>query len=160
MRWIVSVGALVLVGLVVGLGLAGLFRVQAYLNHQAELHFEVQKGLPATKVSVTERGPRNPEPTQLVAGEIDRSVHTPAPDEATAISDVTGSTERNAPAAIQANEANRNAGEPRLQHTRRIGVADLDEAEIAHQQNKGRVVPIQVIRAGAKPSVYLVPREQ
>ena len=162
MRWIVSVGTLVLVGLVVGLGLAGLFRVQAYLNHQAELHFEVQKGLPATKVSVTERGLRSPdrEPTQSVAGEIDRSVHTPAPDEAPAISDFTGSTERNAPAAIQANEANRNAGEPRLQHTRQIGVADLDEAEIAHQQNKGRVVPIQVIRAGAKPSVYMVPREQ
>jgi hypothetical protein len=153
---------LVLVGLVVGLGLAGLFRVQAYLNHQAELHFEVQKWLPATKVSVTERGLRSPdsEPTQSVAGEIDRSVHTSAPDEATAISDFTGSTERNAPAAIQANEANRNAGEPRLQPTRQIGVADLDEAEIAHQQNKGRVVPIQVIRAGAKPSVYMVPREQ
>ncbi len=133
MRWIVSVGTLVLVGLVVGLGLAGLFRVQAYLNHQAELHFEVQKGLPATKVSVTERGLRNPdhEPTQLVAGEIDRSVHTPAPDEATAISDFTGST------AIQTNEANRAAELP-----------------------KGRVVPIQVIRAGAKPSVYMVPREQ
>ena len=160
MRWIVSVGTLVLVGLVVGLGLAGLFRVQAYLNHQAELHFEVQKGLPATKVDVTERALRSPdsEPTQL--GEIDRSVHTPAPDEATAISDFKGSTERNAPAAIPANEANRNAGEPRLQHTRRIGVSDLDEAEIAHQQNKGRVVPIQVIRAGAKPSVYMVPREQ
>jgi hypothetical protein len=136
--------------------------VQAYLNHQAELHFEVQKGLPATKVSVTERGLRSPdsEPTQSVAGEIGRSVHTPAPDEAPAISDITGSTERNAPAAIQANEANRNAGEPRLQHTRQIGVADLDEAELAHQQNKGRVVPIQVIRAGAKPSVYMVPREQ
>ena len=162
MRWIVSVGTLVLVGLVVGLGLAGLFRVQAYLNHQAELHFEVQKGLSATKVSVTERGLRSPdsEPTQPVVGEIDRSVHTPAPDEAPATSDVAGSTERNAPAAIQANEANRNAGEPRLQHTRRIGVSDLDEAEIAHQQNKGRVVPIQVIRAGAKPSVYMVPREQ
>ena len=162
MRWIVSVSTLVLVGLVVGLGLAGLFRVQAYLNHQAELHFEVQKGLPATKVGVTERGLRNPdsEPTQPVAGEIDRSVHTPAPDEAPAISDIAGSTERNAPAAIQTNEANRNAGEPRLQHTRQIGVADPDEAEIAHQQNKGRVVPIQVIRAGAKPSVYMVPREQ
>jgi hypothetical protein len=158
MRWIVTVGTLVLVGLVIGLGLAGLFRAQAYLNHQAELHFEVQKGLPATKVGVTERGLRSPdsEPTQSVAGEIDRSVHPPAPDEATAISDVAGSTERNAPSAIQANEANRNAGE----HTGRIGVSDLDEAEIAHQQNKGRVVPIQVIRAGAKPSVYLVPREQ
>ena len=139
MRWIVSVGTLVLVGLVVGLGLAGLFRVQAYLNHHAESHFEVQKGLPATKVSVTERGLRNPdhEPTQLVAGEIDRSVQTPAPDEATAISDFTGSTERNALAAIQANEANRTA-----------------------ELYKGRVVPIQVFRAGAKPSVYLVPREQ
>jgi hypothetical protein len=139
MRWIVSVGTLVLVGLAVGLGLAGLFRVQAYLNHQAELHFEVQKGLPATKVSVTERGLRSPdsEPTQLVAGEIDRSVHTPAPDEAAAISDSTGSAERNALAAIQANEANRTA-----------------------EFHKGRVVPIQVIRAGAKPSVYMVPREQ
>ena len=151
MRWIASVGTLMLVGLVVGLGLAGLFRVQAYLNHQAELHFEVQKGLPATKASVAERGLRSPdsEPKQLVAGEIDRSVNTPALDEATAISDFTGSTERNAL-----------AGEPRLQHTRKIGVADLDEAGIAHQQNKGRVVPIQVIRAGAKPSVYMVPREQ
>lgn len=162
MRWIVSVGTLVLVGLAVGVGLAGLFRVQAYLNHQAELHFEAKKELLPTKVSVTDRGPRNPdhEPTRLVAGEIDRSVNTPAPDEAAAISDLTGSTERNAPAAIQANEANRNAGEPRLQHTRRIDVSDLDEAEIAHQQNKGRVVPIQVIRGGAKPSVYMVPREQ
>jgi hypothetical protein len=138
MRWIVSVGTLVLVGLVVGMGLAGLFRVQAYLNHQAELHFEAKKGLPAAKVSVTERGLRNPdhEPTQLVAGEIDRSVHTPEPDETTAISDSTGSAERNAPAAIQAHEANRAA------------------------EHKGRVVPIQVIRAGAKPSVYMVPREQ
>jgi pilus assembly protein CpaB len=54
----------------------------------------------------------------------------------------------------------RNAGEPRLRDTRRIGVSDLAETEIAHQQNKGRVVPIQVFRSGAKPSVYIVPREQ
>jgi hypothetical protein len=145
MRWIVSVGTLVLVGLVVGLVLAGLFRVQAYLNHQAELHFEAQKGLLATKVSVTERGLRRPdnEPTQLVVGEIDRPVHTSATDDATAISDITGSTERNSLAAIQAIEASRTA-----------------ELTRPHQQSKERVVPIRVIRAGAKPSVYMVPREQ
>jgi pilus assembly protein CpaB len=268
MRWIVSVGTLMLVGLVVGLGLGGLFRVQAYLNQQAELHFEAQKGLLATR-------PRSPhsEPTQAVAGEIARPRDTAAPGDAAPISDVTGSTERKAIAAIQANEANRtpelkrhqpvmprailregkkaiairvtnvesiagflvpdqpvdvvltrqregssvsnevvaqdarmlatdrlpadrgdspldtrsvvvevditdaqklllasqvgtlslvlrNAGEPRLRHTRRIGVSDLAETEIAHPQNKGRVVPIQVFRSGAKPSVYIVPREQ
>lgn len=276
MRWIVSVGTLMLIGLAVGLGLGGLFRVQAYLNRQAELHFEAQKGLLATKVSVTERGLRSPdhEPAQAVAGEIARPVDTPAAGDAAAISDITGSTERNALAALQANEANRtteltrphqpvtprailgegkkavairvtnvesiagflvpdqpvdvvltrqregssvynevvaqdarmlatdrlpadrsdspldtrsvvvevditdaqklllasqvgtlslvlrNAGEPRLRHTRRIGVSDLAETEIAPQQNKGRVVPIQVFRSGAKPSVYIVPREQ
>ena len=132
MRWIVSVGTLMLVGLVVGLGLAGLFRVQTYLNHQAELHFEVQKGLPATKVSVAEHGLRSPdsEPKQLVAGEIDRSVNTPALDEATAISDFTGSTERNAL-----------AGEPRLQHTRKIGVADLTKRELRTSRAKGASFP-------------------
>lgn len=189
MRWVVSVGTLVVVGLVVGLGMAGLFRVQAYLNHQAELHFEAQKGLLATKVSVTERGLRGPdnEPTQLVAGETDRPVHTSATDDASAISDITGSAVVTQDARILATdqlaadrndspsdarsvvlEADitdaqkllRNAGEPRLQDTRRIGVSDLAEAGIAHQQNKGRVVPIRVIRAGAKPSVYMVPREQ
>jgi pilus assembly protein CpaB len=276
MRWIVSVGTLMLIGLAVGLGLGGLFRVQAYLNRQAELHFEAQKGLLPTKVSVTERRLRSPdhEPAQAVAGEIARPVDTPAAGDAAAISDITGSTERNALAALQANEANRtteltrphqpvtprailgegkkavairvtnvesiagflvpdqpvdvvltrqregssvynevvaqdarmlatdrlsadrsdspldtrsvvvevditdaqklllasqvgtlslvlrNAGEPRLRHTRRIGVSDLAETEIAPQQNKGRVVPIQVFRSGAKPSVYIVPREQ
>ena len=269
MRWIVSVGTLMLVGLVVGLGLGGLFRVQSYLNQQAELHFEAQKGLLATRP----RSPHN-EPTQAVAGEIARPRDTPAPGDAAAVSDITGSTERKALAAIQANEANRtpelvkprqpvtprailregkkaiairvtnvesiagflvpgqpvdvvltrqregssvynevvaqdarmlatdglpadrsdslldarsvvvevditdaqklllasqvgtlslvlrNAGEPRLRQTRRIGVSDLAETEIAHQQNKGRVVPIQVFRSGAKPSVYIVPREQ
>jgi pilus assembly protein CpaB len=276
MRWIVSVGTLMLIGLAVGLGLGGLFRVQAYLNRQAELHFEAQKGLLATKVSITERRLRSPdhEPAQAVAGEIARPVDAPAPGDAAAISDITGSTERNALAALQANEANRtteltrphqpvtprailgegkkavairvtniesiagflvpdqpvdvvltrqregssvynevvaqdarmlatdrlsadrsdspldtrsvvvevditdaqklllasqvgtlslvlrNAGEPRLRHTRRIGVSDLAETEIAPQQNKGRVVPIQVFRSGAKPSVYTVPREQ
>ena len=275
MRWIGSVGTLGLIGLAVGLGLGGLFRAQAYLNHQAELHFAAQKGLPANTVSVTERRPGSAdnEPTQLVAGEINRPVDTRTAGDAAAISDVTGSTERNALAAIQANEANRtteltrphqpvtprailgegkkavairvanvesiaeflvpgqpvdvvltrrfegssvsnevvtqdarmlatdrlgadrndspsdtrsvvlevditdaqklllasqvgtlslvlrNAGEPRLQHTRRIGVSDLAETGIAPQQNKGRVVPIQVIRPGAKPSVYIVPRE-
>ena len=273
MRWIASVGTLGLIGLAVGLGLGGLLRAQAYLNHQAELHFEAQKGLPATKISVTEHRPRSldSEPTQSVAGEIDRP--TPAPRDATAISDITGSTERNALPAIQANEANRtteltrlrqpvtprailgegkkavairvanvesiagflvpgqpvdvvlnsqvegssvsnvvvtqdarmlapdqltadrndspsdarpvvlevditdaqklllasevgtlslvlrNAGEPRLQHTRRIGVSDLAETGTAQQQNKGRVVSIQVHRIGAKPSVHVVPRE-
>jgi pilus assembly protein CpaB len=276
MRWIVSVGTLGLVGLVVGLGLGGLFRVQTYLNHRAELYFQAQKELPGAKVSVTERRPRSldNEPTQLVAGEIDRPAARPAPGDATAVSDVTGSTERNAPAAaIPANEANRtteltrphrpiaptanlgegkkavairvtnvesiagflvpgqpvdvvltrqfegssaynevvtqdarmlakdqlmadrndsssdahsvvievditdaqklllasqvgtlslilrNAGEPRLQHTRRIGVSDLAETGIAPQQNKEGVVSIRVNRAGATPSVYVVPRE-
>jgi pilus assembly protein CpaB len=275
MRWIVSVGTLMLIGLAVGLGLGGLFRVQAYLNHQAELHFEAQKGLLATKVGVTERGPRSPgnEPTQAVAGEIARPVDTPAPGDAAAISDITGSTERKALAAIQANEANRtteltkphqpvtprailgegkkavairvtnvesiagflvpdqpvdvvltrqlegssvynevvaqdarmlatdrlpadrsdspsdtrsvvvevditdaqklllasqvgtlslvlrNAGEPRSQPTRRIGVSDLAETGIAQQQNKGRFVSVRVNRIGAEPSVHIVPRE-
>ncbi len=273
MRWIASVGTLGLIGVAVGLGLAGLLRAQAYLNHRAELHFEAQKGLPATNASVAERWPRSldNEPTQSVAGEIDRP--TPAPGDATVIPDITGSTDRNAPAAIQANEANRtteltrphqpvtarailgegkkavairvtnvesiagflvpgqpvdvvltrqfegssvsnevvtqdarmlapdqltadridspsdarpvmlevditdaqklllasevgtlslvlrNAGEPRLQHTRRIGVSDLVETEIEQQQNKERVVPIRVNRPGAKSSVYIVPQE-
>jgi pilus assembly protein CpaB len=273
MRWIASVGTLGLIGLAVGLGLGGLLRAQAYLNHRAELHFEAQKGPPATNVSVAERWPRSldSEPTQSAAGKIDRP--TPAPGDATAISEITGSTERKTAAAIQANEANptaevtrshqpvtprailgegkkavairvadvesiagflapgqpvdvvltrqlegssvsnevvtqdarllapdqltadridspsdgrsvvleveitdaqklllasqvgtlslvlRNAGEPRLQHTRRIGVSDLAETEIAQQQNKERVVPITVNRAGTKSSVYIVPRE-
>ena len=275
MRWIASVGTLGLIGLAVGLGLGGLLRAQAYLNHQAELHFEAQKGLPATKVGVTEHRPRSmdSEPAQSVAGEIDRPADVPAPG-AVAISDITGSTERNALPAVQANEASRtteltrphqpvtpgailgegkkavairvtnaesiagflvpgqpvdvvltrqiegssvsnevvtqdarmlapdqltadrndspsdarpvmlevditdaqklllasevgtlslvlrNAGEPRLQHTRRIGVSDLAETGTAqHQQNKGRIVSIQVHRIGAKPSVHVVPRE-
>ena len=273
MRWIVNVGTLGLIGLAVGLGLGGLIRVQAYLNHQAELHFEAQKGLPATNVSVAERWPRSLDidPTRSAAREIDWP--TPAPGDATAISEITGSTERNPLAPIQANEADptaevtrphqpvtprailgegkkavairvanvesiagflapeqpvdvvltrqldggpaynevvtqdariiapdrfaadrgdspsdtrsvvleveitdaqklllasqvgtlslvlRNAGEPRLQHTRRIGVSDLAETEIAPQPNKERVVPVRVNRAGAKSSVYIVPRE-
>jgi pilus assembly protein CpaB len=273
MRWIASVGTLMLVGLVVGLGLGGLFRVQAYLNRQAELHFDAQKGLLATKVSVAERGLRSNEPTQAVAGEIARPADTPAPGDAAAIPDITGSTERRALAAIQANEANRateltkphqpvtprailgegkkavairvtnvesiagflvpdqpvdvvltrqlegssvynevvaqnarmlatdrlpadrsdspsdarsvvvevditdaqklllasqvgnlslvlrNAGEPRLQHTRRIGVSDLAETGIAQQQKKGRFVSVRVNRIGSEPSVHVVPRE-
>jgi pilus assembly protein CpaB len=268
MRWIVSVGTLMLVGLVVGLGLGGLFRVQAYLNHQAELHFEAQKGLLATRL----RSPDN-EPAQAVAGEIARPRDAPAPGDAAAISDITGSTERNALAAIQANEASRttelskphqpvtprailgegkkavairvtnvesiagflvpdqpvdvvltrqregssvynevvaqnarmlatdrlpadrsdspldtrsvvvevdvtdaqklllasqvgtlslvlrNAGEPRSQPTRRIGVSDLAETGIAQQKNKGRFVSVRVNRIGAEPSVHIVPRE-
>jgi hypothetical protein len=134
-----------LIGLLIGLGLGGLFRVQTYLNHQAELYFQAQRGLPGTEVSVTERRPRSldNEPTQLVAGEIDRPAARPAPSDATAISDVTGSTERNAPAAaIPANEANRTIELTRPQ-----------------QQNKAGVVSIRVNRAGATPSVYVVPRE-
>jgi pilus assembly protein CpaB len=272
MRWIVSVGTLALIGLAVGLGLGGLLRAQAYLNHRAELHFEAQKGLPAAKVGVAERRPRSSEPTQSMAGEIDRRVDAPAPGNAAAIPDITGSAERNALAGIRANEANRttelarpyppvaprailgegkkavairvtkvdsiagflvpdqpvdvvltrqfegssaysevvaqdarmlatdrhaaerndspsdalsvvlevditdaqklllasqigtlslvlrNAGEPRSQHTRRIGVSDLAETGSA-QQSKERFVPIKVNRVGAKPSVYVVPRE-
>jgi hypothetical protein len=144
MRWIVSVGTLGLIGLLIGLGLGGLFRVQTYLNHQAELYFQAQRGLPGTEVSVTERRPRSldNEPTQLVAGEIDRPAARPAPSDATAVSDVTGSTERDALAAIQANEANRTTELTRPQ-----------------QQNKAGVVSIRVNRAGATPSVYVVPRE-
>jgi pilus assembly protein CpaB len=115
MRWIVSVGTLMLIGLAVGLGLGGLFRVQAYLNHQAELHFEAQKGLPATEISVADRWLRSPgsdEPAPAVAGEINRPTDTPASGGvarggATAIPDITGSTERNPLGAIQGNEANR-----------------------------------------------------
>jgi pilus assembly protein CpaB len=273
MRWIVSVGTLALIGLAVGLALGGLFRVQAYLNHRAELHFEAQKGLPPTKVGATEHTPRSLDggPMQSVAGEIERPA--PAPAGPAAIPDITGSAERNTVAAIRANEASpttevtkpqqpvmprailgegkkavairvanvesiagflgseqpvdvvltrtlasgqvvnevvaqdarmlapdrlttdrndspsdtrsvvleveiteaqklllasqvgtlslvlRNAGEPRLQHTRRIGVPDLAETEVARQQNKERVVPIRVNRGGAASSVYIVPRE-
>jgi hypothetical protein len=144
MRWIVSVGTLGLIGLLIGLGLGGLFRVQTYLNHQAELYFQAQKGLPGTEVGVTERRPRrlDNEPTQVVAGEIDPAAR-PAPGDATAVPDVTRSTERNAPAAaIPANEANRTTELTRPQ-----------------QPNKEGVVSIRVNRAGATPSVYVVPRE-
>jgi pilus assembly protein CpaB len=273
MRWIVSVGTLALIGLAVGLGLGGLLRAQAYLNHRAELHFEAQKGLPAAKIGVTESRPRSSEAAQSMAGEIDRRVDTPGPGDATAIPNMTRGAERNSLAAMQANEANRtteltrthqpvtprailgegkkavairvtnaesiagflvpdqpvdvvltrrleggpvfnevvtqdarilapdrfaadrndsppdarsvmleveiteaqklllasqvgtlslvlrNAGEPRSRHTRRIGVSDLAETGPPHQQNKGRVVSIQVNRIGAKSSVYVVPRE-
>jgi hypothetical protein len=144
MRWIVSVGTLALIGLLIGLGLGGLFRVQTYLNHQAELYFQAQKEQPETKVSVTERRLRglDNEPTQLVAGEIDRPAARPAPGDATPVSDVTGSTERDALAAIQANEANH-----------------ATELTRPQQQNKEGVVSIRVNRAGATPSVYVVPRE-
>jgi pilus assembly protein CpaB len=50
-------------------------------------------------------------------------------------------------------------GEPRLQHTRRIGVLDPTEQEIAGRQNRDRFTPVQVFRARATPSVYNVPRE-
>src|SRR5262245_19725730 len=50
-------------------------------------------------------------------------------------------------------------GEPRLQHTRRIGVLDPSEQEIAGRQNRDRFTPVQVFRARATPSVYNVPRE-
>jgi pilus assembly protein CpaB len=108
MRWIVSVGTLMLIGLAVGLGLGGLLRVQTYLNRQAELHFEAQNGLPVTNVSVAERWPRSlyNEPAHAVAREIDRPVNTPAPGGTPAIPDITGSTERNTLGAIQGNEAN------------------------------------------------------
>src|SRR5882724_1191997 len=105
MRRIVSVGTLVLIGLVVGLGLAGLFRVQTNLNHQAELHFEAQKRLPAAKVAERWLRSADNEHTQAVAGEIDQPLDAPAPGNAAAIPDITGSTERNTLAAIQANEA-------------------------------------------------------
>lgn len=174
MRWIVNLGSLALIGLVVGLGLGGLIRVQAYLNHQAELHYEAQQGLPATKPSVADR--RLPslinEPAQSVAGEIDRPVAPRAPSGATAIPEITGSTERNTPAAIQANEASRTTEltrphepvAPRAilgegQHTRQVGVSDLAETESAPHQNDERFVRIQVNRIGAKSSVYVVPRE-
>jgi pilus assembly protein CpaB len=50
-------------------------------------------------------------------------------------------------------------GEPRLQHTQRIGVLDPTEQEIAGRQNRDRFTPVQVFRARATPSVYNVPRE-
>src|SRR5262245_24914356 len=114
MRWIVNVGTLALIGLAVGLGLGGLIRVQAYLNHQAELHFEAQKRQPAN-VSVAERWPGSLDSgaTQSVAGDIDRP--TPAPAGAAAIPDITGSTERNTVAPIQANEASPTAEAARPQ---------------------------------------------
>lgn len=174
MRWIASVGSLALIGLVIGLGLGGLLRVQAYLNHQAELHFEAQQGLPATRAGAADRRPPSlvNEPAQSVAGEIDRTVAPRAPGGATAIPEITGSTERNAPAAIQANEASRTTEltrphqplTPRAtlgegQRTRRDGVSDLAETESAQHQNDERFVRIQVNRIGAKSSVYVVPRE-
>ena len=274
MRWFVSVGTLALIGLAVGLGLGGLVRVQAYLNHQAELHFEAQKDPPATTLSFERRllGLES-DPAQSVAGEINRPFDARAPGDATAIPNVTGSTERSAVAAIRDNEASRtteptrphqpvmpraalgegrkavavrvsniesiagflvpdqpvdvvltrgiegsaafnqvvaqnarmlatdrvsadrndspsdvrsvvlevdgtdaqklllasqvgtlslvlrNAGEPRLQNTRRIGVSDLVETENAQPEAKGRVVSVRVIRIGSKPSVYIVPKE-
>jgi hypothetical protein len=163
MRWIVSVGTLALIGLVVGLGLGALFRVQAYLNHRAELHFEAQKGLPPTKVSATEHGPRSLDggPMQSMAGEIERP--TPAPAGAAAIPDVTGSTERNTVAAIRANEANptTEVTRPPLPVVPRATLGEGQKAaeiEAAQPQNNERV-PIRVNRGGAKPSIYMVPRE-
>jgi Flp pilus assembly protein CpaB len=50
-------------------------------------------------------------------------------------------------------------GAPRLQHTRRIGVLDPTEQEIAARENRDRFTPVQVFRARATPSVYNVPRE-
>jgi pilus assembly protein CpaB len=50
-------------------------------------------------------------------------------------------------------------GEPRLQHTQRIGVLDPSEQEISGRQNRDRFTPVQVFRARATPSVYNVPRE-
>jgi len=50
-------------------------------------------------------------------------------------------------------------GEPRLQHTQRIGVLDPTEQEISGRQNRDRFTPVQVFRARATPSVYNVPRE-
>jgi hypothetical protein len=174
MRWIASVGSLALIGLVVGLGLGGLIRVQAYLNHQAELHFEAQQGLPAGKPSVADRWlpSQHNEGAELAAGEIDRPAAPQAPGGATAIPESTGSTERNMPAAIEANEASRTTElarphqpvTPRTilgegQFTRRSGVSDLAETESAQHQNDERFVRIQVNRFGTHPSVYVVPRE-
>src|SRR5262245_65545643 len=80
MRWFVSVGTLALIGLAVGLGLGGLVRVQAYLNHQAELHFEAQKDPPATTLSFERRllGLES-DPAQSVAGEINRPFNAGGP---------------------------------------------------------------------------------
>src|SRR5262245_15248273 len=115
MRWIVSVGTMVLIGVAVGLGLAGVYRAQAYLNHRAELHFEAQKGLFATKTSVSARAPHglDSEPVQSAMGEIDRSADMAVPDDAAAIPRITGSTERNTPAVIQGNWESRATDLPR-----------------------------------------------
>jgi hypothetical protein len=173
MRWIASVGSLALIGLVIGLGLGVLIRVQAYLNHQAELHFEAQRGLPATKAGAADH--RLPslvnEPAQSVAGEIDRTV-APRASGGAAVPEITGSTERHTPAAIEADEASRataltrphQPAMPRAtsgegQDTRRVDVRDLDEPESAQRQNDERFVRVQVNRFGAKSSVYVVPRE-
>src|SRR5262249_15419189 len=53
----------------------------------------------------------------------------------------------------------RNAGEPRLQNTRRIGVSDLVETENAQPEGKASVVSLRVVRIGSKASGCMVPKE-
>ena len=144
MRWIVSVGTLVLVGLAVGRAGRTLSRT-SLPQRSARAAFRGEEGDAANQghchgTRAAESGRR----TYAVGGGRDRSVGPhPAPDETTAISDFTGSTERNAPAAIQATRRTAMPGRAAFEDTPRIGVSDLDEAEMAHQQKKGRFVPIR-----------------
>src|SRR5262249_30244862 len=125
------VGTLALIGLAVGLGLGGLVRVQAYLNQQAELHFDGQKEPDEAKLSFNRRllGLES-EPAQSVAREVDRPLDARAPGDVAAIPNVTGSTERKRVAAVRDNEASRTT-EPTRPHQPVMPRATLGEGKKA-----------------------------